>query len=103
MIRIDSWFRRFSGHQLELLASNGEYMKPQDETKPGSAGEGFPRWDFEAEVVIVGYGGAGAAAAIEAHDAGADVLILEKQKADTPTYVHHTPSSRMCAGALLVP
>ena len=63
----------------------------------------FPRWDLEAEVVIVGYGGAGAAAAIEAHDAGADVLILEKQKRDTATFVHHTPSSRMCAGALLVP
>ncbi len=62
-----------------------------------------PAWDFTAEVVIVGYGGAGAAAAIEAHDAGADVLILEKQKADAPNFVHHTPSSRMCAGALLVP
>jgi succinate dehydrogenase/fumarate reductase flavoprotein subunit len=32
----------------------------------------------EAEVVIVGYGGAGASAAITAHDAGASVLILEK-------------------------
>ena len=63
----------------------------------------LPRWDMEAEVVIVGYGGAGAAAAIEAHDAGASVLILEKQKADTDSFVHHTPSSRMCAGALLVP
>ena len=35
-------------------------------------------WDREAEVVVVGFGGAGAAAAMEAHDAGADVLILEK-------------------------
>ena len=34
-------------------------------------------WDKVADVVVVGYGGAGAAAAIEAHDAGADVLILE--------------------------
>jgi glycine/D-amino acid oxidase-like deaminating enzyme len=32
----------------------------------------------QAEVVIVGYGGAGAAAAITAHDAGAAVLVLEK-------------------------
>lgn len=38
------------------------------------------RWDKEADVVIVGYGGAGACAAIEAHDAGAKVLILEKMK-----------------------
>lgn len=35
-------------------------------------------WSKEADVVIVGYGGAGAAAAIEAHDAGAKVLVLEK-------------------------
>ena len=35
-------------------------------------------WDYEADVVIVGYGGAGAAAALTAVDAGAKVLILEK-------------------------
>jgi len=35
-------------------------------------------WDDEADVVIVGYGYAGAVAAIEAHDCGADVLIVEK-------------------------
>lgn len=37
-----------------------------------------PQWDCEADVVIVGYGGAGVCAAIAAHDAGAEVLILEK-------------------------
>lgn len=36
------------------------------------------RWDDSADVVVVGYGGAGAAAAISAHDAGASVLVLEK-------------------------
>lgn len=36
------------------------------------------KWDLEADVVVVGYGGAGAAAAITAHDAGAKVLMLEK-------------------------
>ncbi|MBI4191365.1 MAG: FAD-dependent oxidoreductase [Betaproteobacteria bacterium] len=35
-------------------------------------------WGYEADVVIVGYGGAGAAAALAAIDAGAKVLILEK-------------------------
>ncbi|MGV9674707.1 FAD-dependent oxidoreductase [Nocardia sp. NPDC003482] len=35
-------------------------------------------WDFEADVVIVGYGIAGAAAAIEAARAGAEVLVLER-------------------------
>ena len=41
------------------------------------------RWTEEAEVVIVGYGGAGAVTAIAAHDAGAKVLIMEKQLQDT--------------------
>jgi len=36
------------------------------------------KWDDEADVIVVGYGAAGAAAAVEAYDAGADVLILEK-------------------------
>jgi len=38
-------------------------------------------WDKEADVVVVGFGGAGGSAALEAHDAGAEVIILEK----TPT------------------
>src|SRR5260370_42158372 len=36
------------------------------------------RWDDSADVVVVGCGYAGAGAGIEAHDAGASVLILEK-------------------------
>jgi succinate dehydrogenase/fumarate reductase flavoprotein subunit len=36
------------------------------------------KWDREADVVVVGFGGAGAAAAITAHDLGAKVLMLEK-------------------------
>jgi succinate dehydrogenase/fumarate reductase flavoprotein subunit len=35
-------------------------------------------WDYDVDVVCVGYGGAGAVTAITAHDAGAKVLILEK-------------------------
>ncbi len=35
-------------------------------------------WDDEADVVIAGYGVAGAAAAVEATRAGADVLVLER-------------------------
>ncbi len=35
-------------------------------------------WGKESDVVIVGYGGAGASAAIAAHDMGAKVLVLEK-------------------------
>jgi succinate dehydrogenase/fumarate reductase flavoprotein subunit len=36
-------------------------------------------WDRAADVVIVGFGGAGCGAAIEAHDIGAETLVLEKQ------------------------
>jgi succinate dehydrogenase/fumarate reductase flavoprotein subunit len=36
------------------------------------------KWDKEVDVVIVGFGGAGAVAAITAYDAKAKVLILEK-------------------------
>jgi hypothetical protein len=35
-------------------------------------------WDYEADVVIVGFGGAGSAAAHKACELGAEVLILEK-------------------------
>ncbi len=38
------------------------------------------KWDQEADVVIVGSGYAGLAAAIEAYDAGSSVVILEKSK-----------------------
>ena len=38
------------------------------------------KFDKTADVVVIGFGGAGACAAIEAHDAGAKVLILEKLK-----------------------
>jgi hypothetical protein len=36
------------------------------------------KWDYEADVVVVGFGAAGSAAAIEAHDAGVEVILLEK-------------------------
>lgn len=35
-------------------------------------------WDAEADVVVVGFGAAGACAAIEAAEAGADVLVLDR-------------------------
>ncbi len=54
-------------------------------------------WQEEADVVVVGFGGAGAVAAISAKDAGADVIILEKQ-----SQVKHTPSTMMSGGGLHV-
>src|ERR1700731_1655438 len=35
-------------------------------------------WDVEADVVVVGFGAAGMAASVTAHDLGAEVVILEK-------------------------
>ena len=35
-------------------------------------------WDVEADVVVVGFGAAGVAASVSAHDLGAEVVILEK-------------------------
>jgi len=51
------------------------------------------KWTTEADVVILGFGGAGACAAIEAFDAGAKVLIVEKQPQQT-----HYPNTRMSGG-----
>ncbi|BCN57573.1 FAD-binding protein [Rhodococcus hoagii] len=39
---------------------------------------GSEKWDGEADVVVVGFGAAGASAAIEAADLGADVLVVER-------------------------
>ena len=47
----------------------------------GSATSDMPKkWDKEADVVVVGYGGAGASSAIAALDAGAEVIVLEKRE-----------------------
>lgn len=62
-----------------------------------------PKWDIETDVLVVGYGGAGAVTAITAHDVGAKVLIIEKQLADTATITHHTPNTRMSGGGWLCP
>ena len=39
------------------------------------------RWDAAADVVVVGFGGAGAATAITAAEAGASVILLDKAPA----------------------
>ena len=69
----------------------------------------LPEWDVETDVVVVGYGGAGAVSAITAHDTGAKVLLLEKLPADVVdeqgkvTEVRHHPSSRMSAAFIYTP
>lgn len=53
-------------------------------------------WDKETDVVIVGYGGAGAAAAIAAHDNGVAVLVLEKQPKES-----HCTNTQMSGGVFV--
>lgn len=56
------------------------------------------QWDQETDVIVIGYGGAGAAAALAAHDGGADVLILEKASSHLPG-----GNTGCCAGYMLIP
>lgn len=56
------------------------------------------RWDVETDVLVLGFGGAGAVAAVTAHDAGARVLVLEKQLAEG-----HTSNTQMSLGVFLSP
>ncbi len=67
---------------------------------PGKARAARPprNWQMDADVVVVGFGGAGACAAIEAHDAGARVVLLEKAPAAFPG-----GNSGCCAGFMLTP
>jgi len=67
----------------------GAMRTPEAEARVGAP----PKWDLEADVIIVGFGGAGACAAIEAANAKAKVLILEKQPKET-----HYPNTRMSGG-----
>lgn len=56
------------------------------------------KWHLDVDVVVLGYGGAGAVAAITANDAGAKVLILEKQPAEK-----HLTNTGMSGGIILSP
>src|SRR5579859_7127966 len=53
-------------------------------------------WDRSADLVVIGFGGAGAAAALAGAELGASVLILEKQPHD-----RHTPSTAMSGGIVM--
>jgi succinate dehydrogenase/fumarate reductase flavoprotein subunit len=50
---------------------------------------------LEADIVVVGFGGAGAATALQGAELGASVIILEKQPKDA-----HIPSTRLCGGII---
>src|SRR3954463_7836555 len=54
--------------------------------------------EYQADVVIIGFGSAGGGAAIEARDAGAEGVILEKQPEET-----HFSNTRMSGGGFHSP
>jgi succinate dehydrogenase/fumarate reductase flavoprotein subunit len=56
------------------------------------------KWDEEADVIVVGYGGAGAVTAIESADAGATVIVLEKNPADA-----HFCNTNVAGGVFISP
>jgi succinate dehydrogenase/fumarate reductase flavoprotein subunit len=53
-------------------------------------------WDHEVDLAILGFGAAGAAAALWVHELGASTLIVEKQPAAV-----HTPNFRMSGGLFM--
>ena len=53
-------------------------MSEHTATVPRRASE-VTHWDFETDVLVVGFGATGACAAIEAAEAGADTLVLESR------------------------
>jgi len=57
------------------------------------------KWDYEADVVVVGFGAAGAPAAICAHDDGAKVLVLEKM----PVAGEYGSSAATSGGYIWIP
>ncbi len=54
------------------------------------------KFNVETDVVVIGYGAAGAVSAITAHDNGASVIILEKMP-------NGGGNSRVCGGNIIVP
>lgn len=68
--------------------------KRKEDSKKSASG--ITSWDYDTDVLIVGYGAAGANAALAAHDAGARVLIMEKLR-------YPGGNSGVSAGAMLIP
>ena len=53
------------------------------------------KWDKQADVVVIGFGAAGAAAAITAQDAAASVLMLKKSAQRGGRWKHKSGEPRI--------
>jgi len=67
---------------VEFISNTTRKIYGKDESaepsRPAGAGSASGGWDDEYDVVVVGYGGAGSAAALEAASAGARVLVADR-------------------------
>jgi len=83
-----------------LAACSTEEPESKD---PVNAGDGTGiTWDYETEIAIIGYGGSGAVTAIAAVDAGAKVLVIEKQAQDIEGQPWtQTNNTRLCYSATM--
>lgn len=68
-------FNRLINACRRLACGEAESYPPRLMTSAEMARQ---RWDYQVDVLVVGFGGAGAAAAIEARDHGADVLVVDR-------------------------
>jgi 3-oxo-5alpha-steroid 4-dehydrogenase len=59
-------------------SQKGAKPAPDQRSSHAAPEASAPRWDAEVDVVVVGVGAAGVCAAIEAAQAGASVLALER-------------------------
>lgn len=90
--------RTISRRSLLAAAPAGAVALAGMSTVAGAAAAIPETWDVNTEVLVLGYGGAGAVAAIAARDAGSDVLVIEKQLA-----AEHTSNTQMSLGVFLSP
>ena len=64
---------------VAALGAAGCSPNADEPEKPATGNTSEIAWDKETDVVVVGFGGAGCAAAIEAADNGASVILLDKE------------------------
>lgn len=63
------------------------------------SGKPVPKWDKEADVVVVGYGGTGAVAAITAAEKGGKVILIEKAPEPGGNTITSAGGMRVCDSA----